>query len=98
MFPIELGTYDDIDLNADFVIETDINELISNIISRTISYQIKIFESNSFASENVMRERITSESLDKLEKIEQEQVIAELKEKKSESFKKQINNYKNSMR
>ncbi len=98
MFPIDIGTYDDVDLNVDFVIETDVNELISNIISRTICYQIKIFESNSFASENVMREKITNESLDKLNKLEEEKRIHDLKEKKEESFRKQINNYKNTMR
>ena len=98
LFPLDIGTYNDVNLNIDFVIETDINELISNIISRTICYQIKIFESNSFASENVMREKITNESLDKLEKKEIEEQQEELKNKKAISFKRQINNYKNTMR
>ena len=98
LFPLDIGTYNDVNLNIDFVIETDINELISNIISRTICYQIKIFESNSFASENVMREKITNELLDKLDKKEIEEQQEELKNKKAISFKRQINNYKNTMR
>ena len=98
LFPLNLGTYENTNLNSDFVIETDVNELLSNILSLSICYQIKIIESNSFASENVMRQKITNESLDKIEKIEEIQRIKETKEKKEESFKKQINNYKNIMR
>ena len=98
LFPLDLGSYDDIDLGVDFTIETDINEFLSSLLSLAICYQIKVFESNSFASENVIREKITSESIDKIEKIEEEQKVAELKEKNAESFKKQINNYKNNMR
>ena len=98
LFPLELGTYDDVDLNIDFTIETDINEFLSSVLSLAICFQIKIFESNSFASENVMREKITSESIEKIKKAEIAKRIQELKEKNEESFKKQINNYKNSMR
>lgn len=98
VFPVDIGTFDDVDLNSDFIIETDINELLSNILSLSICFQIKMLESNSFASENVMRQKITNESLDKIEKIEEEERIRLIKEKKSLSFKRQINNYKNSMR
>ena len=98
LFPIELGTYTDVDLNSDFVIETDVNELLSNLLSLSICYQIRMFESNSFASENVMRQKITDESLDKIEQMEEERKIIEVKNKKMESFKKQIDNYKNVMR
>ena len=95
---MEIGTYDEVDLNVDFIIETDVNELLSNLLSLCICYQIKIFESNSYASENVMREKITSESIDKIEKIEEEEKVQEVKVKKEVSFNKQINNYKNIMR
>ena len=50
-------------------------------------------ESNSWASENVMRQTITKESLRKLDEITEEKNRQERKEKNSESFKKQINNY-----
>ena len=45
-----------------------------------------------------MRERITSESIDKINKIEEEQVIQETKQRKHENLKRQINNFKNTMR
>ena len=98
LFPIEIGTYDDVSLMSDFVIETDVNELISHLVSLSICYQIKMLESNSFASENVMRQKITNESLDKIEKKEDEQKLLDMKEKKERNFKKQINNYKNILR
>jgi F0F1-type ATP synthase gamma subunit len=98
LFPLDVESYDDVDLNVDFVIEVDVNELISTILSLTICYQIKVYESNSYASENVMREKITNESLDKIEKIEEENRRVEIKEKKSENLKRQVNNYKNIMR
>ena len=98
LFPLDINAYDDVDLDVDFVIETDINEFLSDILSLSICYQIKMFESNSFASENIMREKITSESLDRIDKMEYEKNLKETKEKKEESFKKQINNYKDIMR
>lgn len=98
LFPLEIGTYDNVDLNVDFTIETDINDFLSSVLSLAICFQIKIFESNSFASENVMREKITSESIDKINKMEFAKYIQELKEKNEENFKRQINNYKNTMR
>ena len=95
---MDIGTFEDVNLNSDFVIETNINELLSSILSLTICYQIKIFESNSYASENVMREKITSESIEKIKELEEEENLRITKEKKQENFTRQINNYKNTMR
>ena len=78
--------------------ETDVNELLTKMISIAICYQIKVFESNSWASANVMRQKITRASIDKIDKIEKEKKLEEVKSKKEASFKKQINNYKNTMR
>ena len=98
LFPLDIGTFEDVNLNSDFVIETNINELLSSMLSLTICYQIKIFESNSYASENVMREKITSESIEKIKELEEEENLRITKEKKQENFTRQINNYKNTMR
>ena len=84
----------DIDTSIDYVIETDVNGLIASIIALGICYQIKVLESNSFASENVMRERITRESIKKIEELEVEQIRIARKEKNSKAFKKQISNYR----
>ena len=91
LFPIESS--DKKSLKVDYVIETDINKLIANLLALYLCYEIKIMESNSWASENVMRQTITKESLRKLDEIAEEKNRQERKEKNSESFKKQINNY-----
>ena len=100
LFPLDINVEDkkDINLDIDYVMETDVNELLTKMISIAICYQIKVFESNSWASENVMREKITRESIDKIDKIEKEKKLEEIKSKKESSFKKQSNNYKNTMR
>ena len=91
LFPIESS--DKKSLKVDYVIETDINKLIANLLALYLCYEIKIMESNSWASENVMRQTITKESLRKLDEITEEKNRQERKEKNSESFKKQINNF-----
>ena len=74
---------DGVDTTVDYVVETDIDEFISSVMVLCICYQIKIFEANSWASENVMRERVTRESLKKIEEIETEKEKEERKETKS---------------
>ena len=91
LFPIDSNG--DSNLKVDYVIETDINELIANLLALYLCYEIKIIESNSWASENVMRQTITNESLKKLDEIEEDKTRRIRKEKNSESFKRQINNY-----
>ena len=96
LFPVDLDetVLDGVDTTVDYVVETDIDEFISSVMVLCICYQIKIFEANSWASENVMRERVTRESLKKIEEIETEKEKEERKEKKQKAFKKQISNYR----
>ncbi|HIT24345.1 MAG TPA: F0F1 ATP synthase subunit gamma [Candidatus Faecimonas intestinavium] len=96
LFPVELSDNEQegINLNVDFAVEADIYKVLTSMISLYICYQIKILESNSWASENVMRERVTRESIDKIEELEEEKLQIEMKNKKYQAFKKQINNYK----
>ena len=61
-------------------------------MSLYIGYEIQIAESSSWAAENVMRQLVTKESLDKIEKIEEEKDIMVRKEKKSKAFKRIIEN------
>lgn len=78
--------------NEDFVVEGDINEILINLVSLYMGYEIQISEASSYAAENVMRQLVTKESLDKIEKIEEEKINKIRKEKKSKSFKKIIEN------
>lgn len=92
IFPFEFEKQKNEIYNEDFAVETDINKLVNDLIALYISYEIKICEMNSSASENIMREKITEESLDKIEEFEQIEMIKKRKEKKDHDFKKSIDN------
>ncbi len=81
---------DDKLLKIDFLTETNVDELISSLIVQYICYNIKILECNSYASENVMRERITRESIKKIDELETEKEIMQRIEEKEKNFKRQI--------
>ncbi len=94
IFPVEITGDATLDLELDYVIETDINELLTELIILYLCYQLKIIETNSWASENVMREKITRESLKKIDARNEEKAKVERKERKYQDFKKQISNYR----
>lgn len=72
----------------DFVVEGNINDILANIITLYLSYEIKIAEENSYASENLERQALTKKSIDKISEIEEEKKQEERKEKKIKDFKK----------
>ena len=57
-------------------------------------YELKMCECISRAAENVIRNQITSEALDKIEEIEIERANIERKEKKDKLVRKTVENYK----
>ena len=68
LFPVEFdGEYD---TKHDFVIETDITSMLHSLLSFYVLYQLRMCECISRAAENVIRNQITSEALDKIEEIE----------------------------
>lgn len=81
------------DYKEDFTVEGDINDILKNVIALYLSYEIKVATENSFASENVMRQMITNQSLDKLDEIEEENIKQERKEIKQKDFNKVIDNF-----
>ena len=92
LFPVEFtGEYYE---GEDFVAETDLNGLISRLISFYICYQLKMCESISYAAENVLRSQITSSALEKLEEKEKEQRHEEMKIRKEKSVLKSVENFK----
>ena len=94
IFPIVLEKEEDLNLDIDYLAETDINKVLSSLIGYFICHQIKICVTNSFASENLMRERITSEAKTKIEKINEEEFKKQHKEKKYKQMKKDMENYR----
>lgn len=92
LFPVEFkGEYYE---GEDFVTETDINGLLSSLLSFYICYELKMCECISYAAENVLRSQITSSAMEKLEEKEKEQRYEELKKRKQKSVLKSVENFK----
>ena len=92
LFPVEFkGEYYQ---GEDFVAETDMNSLISSLMSFYICYQLKMCECISYAAENVLRSQITSSALEKLDEKEKEERHEELKKRKEKSVLKSVENFK----
>ena len=93
VFPLPM--YDDItEVQEDFTIETNVTEMLIQLFSLYICYEIRIAEMNSYASENVMRQRITRESLHKIDELETVKQRKARKKKKKKDFDKLIDNFK----
>lgn len=92
LFPIEFdGEYDE---KNDFVIETDITSMMQSLLSFYILYELRMCECISQAAENVLRNQITSEALDKIEEIEAEKESEMRRKKKDALVLKTVENFK----
>ena len=92
VFPIEFeGEYHE---GEDFTLETDIHKMLSSMTAFYICYELKMFEKNCYAAENVKRSIITNLSLDRLDEIEEQNKAKRIKEKNEETILKTVENYK----
>ena len=80
--------------NVDFLIETDIKSFINNLIVYYVCYELEICEIFSWASENVIRNAMTSSALKKLDELEMEEKLRELRKIREKGLKKNIENSK----
>ena len=95
VFPVEYK--EEYKEKVDFLVETDIKSFINNLITYYVCYQLEICEIFSWASENVIRNTMTSTSLKKLDEMEISNRISALRELRSKSLKKNIENNKKVM-
>lgn len=92
VFPVEFnGTYYE---GEDFVVETDIHRMLSNMLSFYICYELKMYEKNCFAAENLKRSILTKLSLDRLKEIEIENKAEEMRRRKEKTILKTVENFK----
>ena len=59
-----------------------------------ICYELKMYEKNCYAAENIKRSVITNLSLDRLDEIEEENKAKEIKERNEQTILKTVENYK----
>ncbi len=77
----------------DFALEGDVAKLVQDMCISYLTYQLKVVTASSYASENIMRQNATTESLKKIDEIELEELREERKEKNQISFQKTIDSY-----
>ena len=92
IFPIPFASSGD-NSTEDFAVEGNVDKLLRNLTSTYASYEVKIATINSFASENIMRQSATTESLKKIDEMEEEKLKAERKKKKQKDAMKVMDNY-----
>ncbi|MCD8077292.1 MAG: F0F1 ATP synthase subunit gamma [Lachnospiraceae bacterium] len=94
IFPIEVPANEDRSrYREDFLIEGDLSEILRGIVLTYVLYEIELANISGFASENVMRQNTTQESLKKIEEREEEQLMRDRRERRSQEFRKVIENY-----
>ncbi|MBT1175851.1 F0F1 ATP synthase subunit gamma [Bifidobacterium sp. LC6] len=97
VFPVEVddsaGKEHPYDYDDDFVVEGNINDLMRDLTMLYINYEIRLCMVNANASENVLRQSTTSESLKKIDEREEEELKWERKQRRAQEFKKVIESF-----
>lgn len=86
--PRESETY-----TEDFAVEGNINELYIDLLCSYVNYELRLSAINSSAAENVLRQNTTTESLKKIDEIEEEKLMLERREKREKEFSKVIDTF-----
>lgn len=81
------------DEKADFLIEGDPATVFKEMMLLYMTYEFKIAMVSAYASENVLRQNATTESLKKLDERELEETRIRLKERTQQSVTKTIDSY-----
>ena len=90
--PLEKTKKNKEEYQDDFAVEGNINSILLNIITLYLGYEVKVAVENSYASENIMRQMITKESLKKIDEMEAEKKLTNRKKRQMKSLKKQLDN------
>lgn len=77
----------------DFEINGDPQRMLEDMTISCLVYEMRIAAASAYAAENIMRQNATSESLKKLDEMEEEATRIEHKEKNQRSFQKTIDSF-----
>ena len=77
----------------DFAFEGEIDDLLVNMVVLYMKYSMEIAAAASYASENISRQNVTTESLHKIDEREEIKQIRDRKEIKDKQFAKVLDNY-----
>ncbi len=93
IFPVSLEKKRGLGYTEDFVVEGKIDDLLVNLVLAYLNYEVKIAVVNSFASENILRQNTTTESLKKIDEWIEKEEHEQRKMEKQKMCKKVIDNY-----
>lgn len=93
IFPFDIGANGKGKYKEDYYVEGDANTILINLVTSYLNYEVKIAHVNSFASENIMRQNSTSESLKKIEEREAEEKVERRRVKVKKEFDRVIESY-----
>ncbi len=93
IFPLEGESAVGQDDQADFYIEGTPAKLLEDMILAYLVYEVRIAMASAFASENITRQNATTESLKKLDEMEEIAVRQERKLKNQKGFQKTIDSF-----
>ncbi|MFI3238516.1 MAG: FoF1 ATP synthase subunit gamma [Lachnospiraceae bacterium] len=99
IFPVHIDENAEETYTEDFTVEgADIDTLMERLLTTYLCYEVKSAAVSSFASENIQRQNATTESLKKIDEIEQEELWNARKVANAKAAKKVIDSYVKSKR
>ncbi|MCC8139685.1 MAG: F0F1 ATP synthase subunit gamma [Lachnospiraceae bacterium] len=94
LYPIDIPENADRSVyKDDFVVEGDLSRLLMDILITYLMQELELAIISGYASENIMRQDTTHESLKKIEEREEEQLMWERKQRRQEEFGKLVENF-----
>ncbi len=81
------------DYNEDFAFEGDVNQLLTELVVLYVKYSMEIAAAASFAAENISRQNVTTESLQKIDEREEAALVQERKAKKDKQFARVLDDF-----
>ena len=93
IYPLEPLPEDEEHQWDDFEVEADTVRLLEDMTVSYLTYELKIAAASAYASENIMRQNATTESLKKLDEREEDERRALRKQRTQKAFQKTIDSY-----
>lgn len=96
IYPIDSKKKENVDYYTDFSWEGEVDDILRNLVKLYLRYQVKLCDFNTSAAENILRQNTTSESLKKIDELDEVFTKKVRKEKKVKEFRKVIETHSKS--
>ena len=94
IFPVEFERSTEETYKEDFSVEGgDVNELMEELLITYLNYEVKSAAVNAFASENILRQNATNDSLKRIDEMEERSLWAERKARNLKAARRVIDSY-----